>query len=112
MGRGAVGLDRGGCPASAGEWRLIPEWDDLTRAHFEWVRLPPAKWAFRGILPRRRGAERTLSWFGQSRRLAKDYERLCTTSEVMIYATMSHLMLRRLARADTAQTVSSGPRCS
>ncbi len=27
------------------------------------------------------------SWFGQSRRLAKEYERLCATSEAMIYAT-------------------------
>jgi transposase len=39
------------------------------------------------------------SWFGQSRRLAKEYERLCATSEAMIYAAMSRLMVRRLARA-------------
>jgi putative transposase len=86
-------------PTPRGQWRLVPEGDDPTHAHFEWVRLPPAKRAFRGILPRRWVAERTFSWFGQSRRLAKDYERLCTTSEAMIYATMSRLMLRRLARA-------------
>ena len=36
---------------------------------------------------------------GQSRRLSKDYERLCETSEAMIYATMSRLMVRRLAAA-------------
>jgi hypothetical protein len=41
--------------------------------------------------------ERTFSWLGQSRRLAKEYERLCETSEAMIYASMSRIMLRRLA---------------
>jgi hypothetical protein len=39
----------------------------------------------------------TFSWLGHSRRLSKDYERLCDTSEAMIYATMSRLMARRLA---------------
>lgn len=41
----------------------------------------------------------TFSWFGQARRLSKDYERLPETEEAMIYITMSRLMLRRLARA-------------
>jgi hypothetical protein len=41
----------------------------------------------------------TFSWFGQSRRLAKEYEHLCETSEAMMYATMTRLMLKRLARA-------------
>ena len=50
-------------------------------------------------LPRRWVVERTFSWFGQARRLSKDYERLPETEEAMIYATMSRLMLRRLARA-------------
>jgi putative transposase len=50
-------------------------------------------------LPRRWVIERTFSWFGQARRLSKDYERLPATEEAMIYATMSRLMLRRLARA-------------
>jgi transposase len=40
---------------------------------------------------------RTFSWFGQSRRLSKDYERLPETSEALIYATMSRIMLKRLA---------------
>jgi len=31
--------------------------------------------------------------------LAKEYEHLCETSEAMIYATMTRLMLKRLARA-------------
>ncbi len=42
--------------------------------------------------------ERTFAWLGQARRLAKDYERLPQTAVAMIYAAMSRLMLRRLAR--------------
>jgi putative transposase len=35
---------------------------------------------------------------GQNRRLGKDYERLCETSEALIYVAMIRLMVRRLAR--------------
>jgi putative transposase len=66
-------------------------------AVIDWEALRPR--GFRGVLPRRWVVERTLSWFGHSRRLSKDYERLCATSEALIYATMSRLMLRRLAHA-------------
>jgi len=67
--------------------------------------IPPEVWAavrpkgFRGVLPRRWVVERTFSWFGQARRLSKDDERRCETSEALILAAMSRLMLRRLARA-------------
>jgi putative transposase len=61
----------------------------------DWAALRPK--GFRGVLPRRWAVERTFSWLGHSRRLSKDYERLCDTSESMIYATMSRLMARRLA---------------
>jgi putative transposase len=49
------------------------------------------------VLPRRWVVERTLAWWGHSRRLSKEYERLCASSEAMIYAAMSRLMVRRLA---------------
>lgn len=49
------------------------------------------------VLPRRWVVERTFAWLGQNRRLSKDYERLCETSETMVYAAMSRLMIRRLA---------------
>jgi putative transposase len=42
--------------------------------------------------------ERTFSWIDQNRRMSKDYEKLCETSEAFVYAAMSRLMLRRLAR--------------
>ena len=53
------------------------------------------------VIPRRWVVERTFAWLGQARRLSKDYERLPETSETMIYAAMSRLMLRRLARQPT-----------
>lgn len=49
------------------------------------------------VLPRRWVVERTFAWLGQTRRLAKDYERLPETGVAMIYAAMSRIMLRRLA---------------
>jgi putative transposase len=51
------------------------------------------------VLPRRWVVERTFSWLSQKRRMSKDYERLCTTGEAFVYAAMSRLMVRRLARA-------------
>ena len=47
----------------------------------------------------RRVAERTIGWLSQGRRMSKDYERSCQSSQAMIHAVMSRLMLRRLARA-------------
>ena len=45
--------------------------------------------------------ERTFAWLLHSRRLARDYERLTATDEALIYATMSRLMARRLARMES-----------
>jgi transposase len=53
------------------------------------------------VLLRRWVVARTFAWLGQNRRLSKEYERLCETSEVMVYAAMSRLMVRRLAHAET-----------
>ena len=50
------------------------------------------------ILPRRWVVERTKAWLVQNRRLVVDYEQLPEMSETMIYAAMTRLMLRRLAR--------------
>ena len=50
------------------------------------------------VLPRRWVVERTFGWLGRYRRLSKDYEGLPETSESMVYAAMTHLMIRRLAR--------------
>ncbi len=63
----------------------------------DWQRLMPPR-GFR-VLPRRWVVERTFSWLSQNRRMSKDYERLCATSETFVYAAMTRLMVRRLARA-------------
>ena len=63
----------------------------------DWQRLMPPR-GFT-VLPRRWVVERTFSWLAQNRRMSKDYERLCATSEAFIYAAMTRLMVKRLARA-------------
>ena len=63
----------------------------------DWQRLMPAR-GFT-VLPRRWVVERTFAWICHNRRMAKDYERLCATGEAFVYATMTRLMVRRLARA-------------
>lgn len=41
--------------------------------------------------------ERTFGWLGRWRRLSKNYERKTDTAEALVYISMTHLMLRRLA---------------
>jgi putative transposase len=53
---------------------------------------------FQGPLRRRWTVERTVARLLHSRRLARDDERLTATDEALIYAAMTRLMLRRLAR--------------
>jgi putative transposase len=57
---------------------------------------PPERPAGFQVLPRRWVAERTFAWLGRNRRLSKDYERLCATTEAWIYLAMVRLMSRRL----------------
>jgi len=64
-------------------------------AVIDWAAILPPP-GFR-VLPRRGVVDRTFAWLGQNRRLSKDYERLCATSEAFIYAAMVRLMVRRLA---------------
>jgi putative transposase len=49
------------------------------------------------LLPRRWVVERTLSWLGRWRRLARDYEELPEVSETMVKLAMIRPMLHRLA---------------
>jgi transposase len=50
-------------------------------------------------LPRRWVVERTFAWLSHNRRMSMDYERLCATGEAFVYAAMTRLTVRRLARA-------------
>jgi transposase len=58
---------------------------------------PPPMPVFQ-VLPRRWVVERTFAWLGRYRRMSKDYEQLPEQSEALIYAGMSWLMVRRLAK--------------
>ncbi|MFC5485307.1 transposase [Microvirga aerilata] len=44
--------------------------------------------------------ERTIAWLTISRQLAKDYERLLETGEMLLYLAMSRILLRRLMRKE------------
>lgn len=48
------------------------------------------------ILPKRWVVERTFAWLNNHRRMSKDYERYCQTSETFAYLAMTRLMLNRL----------------
>jgi transposase len=63
----------------------------------DWQKLMPPQGFV--VLPRRWVVERTFSWIDQNRRMSKDYERLPESGEAFIYAAMSRLMVRRLARS-------------
>ena len=63
----------------------------------DWRKLLPQKGFV--VLPRRWVVERSFAWVGHNRRMSKGYERLSASGEAFVYAAMSRLMLRRLARA-------------
>ncbi len=73
----------------------VEEWAKEGEA-VDWQRLIPPR-GFK-VLPRRWVVERTFSWLGQNRRMSKNYERLPEGSEAFVYAAMTRLMARRLAR--------------
>jgi len=53
------------------------------------------------VLPRRWVVERTFSWFGRNRRLAKDFENLAETLAAFVTLGSIQLALRRLARPNS-----------
>ena len=59
------------------------------------------------VQPHRWIVERTFAWWNGIRRFAKDYETQPESSEALIYAGMTHLMLRRLSRLASASLLSS-----
>ena len=50
------------------------------------------------VLPRRWVVERTFSWFGRNRRIAKDYENLTETLATFVTLACIQIAIRRLAR--------------
>ena len=60
------------------------------------------------VLPRRWVVERTFSWFGRNRRLAKDYENLADTLAAFIALACINLAVKRLARSMLAHLMHDG----
>ena len=56
------------------------------------------------VLPRRWVVERTFSWFGRNRRLAKDFENLAETLGAFVSLASIQPALGRLARAQIANS--------
>ena len=82
--------------ADAGYSGKLIEWvRSLTGWRLEIVKRPRASARFE-VLPRRWVVERTFAWLSRCRRLSKDYEAMCETTEAWINIAMTHLMLRRL----------------
>jgi len=77
--------------------QLIDWVKDTCHWILEIVKRPADQKGF-SVLPRRWVVERTFAWIGRYRRLNRDYEAQTETSEAFIYAAMTHLMVRRLAR--------------
>ncbi len=83
----------GGYKESLIEWiRGLKRWRAVT---LEWVLKLEGEKGFK-LLPKRWIVERTFGWLSKQRRLSKDYEGLCETSEAMVYAAMIRLMVARL----------------
>ncbi len=76
--------------------RWAAEWEKEEGKKVDWQKLLPPR-GFQ-VLPRRWVVERSLAWICHNRRMARDYERLCASGEAFVYAAMSRLMVRRLAR--------------
>jgi putative transposase len=57
-------------PKARGEWQAHGDLNDLSSVWFEWVKLPEEPKRYRGTLPRRWVAERTIGWLTQSRRMS------------------------------------------
>ena len=76
--------------------RWAAEWEKEGKK-VDWQKLLPPR-GFR-VLPRRWVVERSFAWICHNRRMSKDYERLCASGEAFVYAAMTRLMARRLARA-------------
>ncbi|WP_158807474.1 transposase, partial [Beijerinckia sp. L45] len=56
------------------------------------------------VLPKRWVVERTLGWINRARRLSKDFEATIKSALAWLQMALAFLLMRRLARQQTAQT--------
>jgi putative transposase len=74
----------------------LVEWaNGFENFDLEIVKRPEAAQGF-VLLPKRWIVERTFGWFGRYRRLSKDYEGTCESSEDVVYGAMINRMLHLL----------------
>ena len=78
-------------------WQVDAAVAKVPRLHLEIVKRSDDIKGF-VVLPRRWVVERTFSWFGRNRRLAKDFENLAVTLATFVTLASIQLALRRLAR--------------
>lgn len=78
-------------------WQVKKAVARLPVLHMEIVRRSDDQKGF-AVQPRRWVVERTFSWFGRNRRLAKDYENLASTLAAFVTVAAIRLALKRLAR--------------
>ena len=82
-------------------WALAISKHWWTGLHGVWVapgQQPPEIPRGFHVLKRRWVVERTFAWVGRNRRMSRDYEHLIKTSEMLLYASMARVTLRRLAK--------------
>ena len=82
-------------------WALVITKHWWTGLHGVWVapgQQPPEIPRGFHVLKRRWVVERTFAWIGRNRRMSRDFERLIRTSEMLLYAAMARVTLRRLAK--------------
>jgi transposase len=78
-------------------WQVKAAVDKVPPLKMEIVRRSPDQKGFH-VQPRRWVVERTFSWFGRNRRLAKDYENLADTLVAFLALASIRLALKRLDR--------------
>src|SRR5918997_2623982 len=82
-------------------WRLVISkhwWTGLRGVWLAPGQQPPEIPRGFQVLKRRWMVERTFAWIGRNRRMSRDYERLTETGEMLLYAAMARVTLRRLAK--------------
>jgi putative transposase len=83
--------------ADGGYAGKLVEWVSTTLKRVLSIVKRPRKSGFK-VVQWRWIVERTFGWLNRSRRLSKDFEALCETSETWVRIAMIQLMVRRLAR--------------
>src|ERR1700690_3404786 len=64
------------------------------------------------VLPRRWVVDRTFTWLGRCRRLAKDFEQTIASASAWVLISHIRILTRRLARVDNCERLMRTPACA